>query len=99
MVPRFLLNEGVRKTGVCSKFYPKVTVPSKRGNFSPLLSHKTVKMVNFILSAFHNLKKKLAMWNWKGQTPGGILADGPWGKGQVRDEQGAQPEGKGRACP
>ena len=39
------------------------------------------------------------MWNWKGQTPGGILADGPWGKGQVRDEQGAQPEGKGRACP
>ena len=54
MVPRFLLNEGVRKTGVCSKFYPKVTVPGKRGNFSPLLSHKTVKMVNFILSAFYN---------------------------------------------
>lgn len=54
MVPRFLLNEGVKKTGVCSKFYPKVTVPDKRGNFSTLLSHKTVKMINFILSAFYN---------------------------------------------
>ena len=28
------------------------------------------------------------MWNQKGQNPGGISADGPWGKGQVRDEQG-----------
>lgn len=28
------------------------------------------------------------MWNYKGQNPGGISADGPWGKGQVRVEQG-----------